>query len=209
MATTRARARLAASQAPIGRAFRKNAAVLQIAILILGLAVAWTHGIRTLPLPSAPWQWVLVLPAVAIGETLRWLSWKSMTVDQRRALWVRHILPTRAELPEWIALTLLAAVAEEITYRGLLFGILATATGSVVLASVLCAASFGAAHAPQGIRSQAVIGTLSLVLHGVVIATGSLLPAMVVHAVANIISGIRAPKRFRDLDPMPTDTPAG
>jgi hypothetical protein len=28
---------------------------------------------------------------------------------------------------------------------------------------------------------------------------------MVVHAVGNIISGIRAPKRFRGLDPVPTD----
>jgi membrane protease YdiL (CAAX protease family) len=200
IAATRARARLEAAAQPIGRAFRKNAAIVQLTMLAMGLAVAWTHGIRTLPAPAAAWQWVLVVPALAIGELLRWVSWTSMSVEQRRAAWVRNILPSRAELPEWTALTLLAAVAEEITYRGVLFGILATATGSLVFASLLCAASFGAAHAPQGRRSQVTIGVLALLLHGLVMLTGSLLPAMIVHAAANMISATVMPRRFRDLD---------
>jgi membrane protease YdiL (CAAX protease family) len=203
IAATRARARLEASPQPIGRAFRRNAAASQIVMLLLGMAVGWTHGIRTLPLPPARWLWVWVLPALGIGETLRAVVRRSMTVEQRRALWVRNILPSRAELPEWTALTLLASFTEEITYRGLLFGILATTSGSLVLASALCAVSFGAAHAPQGLRSQILIGTLSLLLHALVILTGSLLPAMAVHAAANLISGIRAPAQFRDLGPVP------
>jgi membrane protease YdiL (CAAX protease family) len=207
VAATRTRARFAAMPGPAGPKFKKTAAQAQISFLILGIAVAWTHGIWTLPPPQAAWQWLWVLPAVALGETFRWVSWISMTVEQRRALWVRHILPTRAELPDWIALALLASFAEEITYRGLLFGILATATGSFALASVLCALSFGVAHAPQGARGQVLIGTLSLLLHAVVILTGSLLPAMAVHAIANIIAGVRAPKRFRALDSIPADLP--
>ncbi len=200
IAATRTRARLAASAQPIGPAFRKNAAVVQLVILGLGLMVAWTHGIQSLPAPSVAWQWWLVLPALAIGELVRWVFWTSMTTEQRRTAWVRNILPSRAELPEWTVLTLLASVTEEITYRGLLFGILATATGSVPVASVLCAISFGAAHAPQGARSQILVGILSLLLHALVIISGSLFPAMVVHAAANMISGIRAPSRFKSLD---------
>jgi len=200
IAATRARRRLAGSTLPPGRAFRKAAAGGQLVMLTLSLAVAWTHGLRTLPLPPAAWQWLLVVPAVAIVELLRWVMWKTLTIEQRRALWVRTILPSRGELPEWTLLTLLAAVSEEIAYRGLLFAILTVATGSVVLSSLLCAISFGAAHAPQGLRSQILIGTLSLVLHALVLVTGSLLPAMVVHAIANLIAGVRGDRRFRDLD---------
>jgi membrane protease YdiL (CAAX protease family) len=197
---TRARSRLANAAEPAPRAFRKGAAAVQVAMLTLATVVAWTHGLRTLPLPVAAWEWLLVAPAVALVELLRWVAWKTMTLEQRRSLWVRTILPSRAELPEWTALTLLAAVTEEITYRGLLFGILAAATGSLVVSSLLCAVTFGAAHAPQGLRSQILIGTLALVLHALVIVTGSLLPAMVVHATANLIAGARGDKRFRELD---------
>ncbi|HEX6463077.1 MAG TPA: CPBP family intramembrane glutamic endopeptidase [Vicinamibacterales bacterium] len=197
---TRARARLAKSTDAPGRAFRKNAAGAQLVMLTLALALAWTHHIRMLQLPAAAWQWLLVPTAVATVELLRWMVWKSLTIEQRRALWVRTILPSRAELPEWTLLTLLASVSEEIAYRGLLFAVLAAATGSLVVSSLLCAVSFGAAHAPQGARSQILIGTLGLVFQVLVIVTGSLLPAMAVHAIANLIAGIRGDKRFRDLD---------
>lgn len=196
----RSRARLAASAEPPPRAFRKGAANSQAVLLVIALAVTWTHGVRTLPLPAAAWQWLLVVPGVAIVELLRWITWKSLTIEQRRSLWVRTILPSRADLPAWTALTLLAAVAEEVTYRGLLFGILTAATGSVFASALLCSVSFGAAHAAQGFRSEILIGALALVLHALVVVTGSLLPAMAVHAIANIIAGARGDRRFRELD---------
>src|SRR5690349_20297140 len=102
---TRARSRLANAAEPAPRAFRKGAAAGQLAMLTLATVVAWTHGLRTLPLPVAAWEWLLVAPAVALVELLRWVAWKTMTLEQRRSLWVRTILPSRAELPEWTALT--------------------------------------------------------------------------------------------------------
>jgi membrane protease YdiL (CAAX protease family) len=174
--------------------------VSHVFFLALGLAVAATHGLRTLPLPARPALWLYTIPAIALGETLRWISWTTTPIDERRTLWVRQILPAQGELPSWIALTCLASISEEITYRGLLFAILSAGTGSMLAGALLTAVSFGAAHAPQGPRSAATIAVLSLILQALVVLTGSLLPAMLVHAVANTISGIRGPKRFRDLD---------
>jgi hypothetical protein len=125
--------------------------------------------------------------------------------QQRRTLWIRQILPSRAELPAWIALTCLASISEEITYRGLLFAILSTATGSVLAGTLLTAISFGAAHAPQGLKGAITIGVLSLILQALVILTGSLVPAMAVHAIANVIAGVRGQKRFRDLETPATN----
>jgi membrane protease YdiL (CAAX protease family) len=200
IAATRTRKRLAASTQPIGPTFRRSAAQAHVLFLTLAFAVAATHGIRTMPLPTMPWQWLLVIPAIALGELLRWIAWTTTPIEQRRTLWVRQILPSQGELLVWTALSCLATISEEITYRGLLFAIVSAGTGSVLAGTLLTATSFGAAHAPQGIRGVITIGVLSLILQALVIATGSLLPAMVVHATANVVAGIRAPKRFRDLD---------
>ena len=204
IAATRTRKRLAASGQPIGPTFRRSAALMHVCFLAFGFFVATTHGVRTLPLPARVDLWLYVIPAVALGETLRWIAWTTTPVEQRRTLWVRQILPSSAELPAWIALTCLASISEEITYRGLLFAILSTATGSVLVGTLLTAISFGAAHAPQGLKGAITIAVLSLMLQALVILTGSLVPAMVVHAIANIIAGVRGPKRFRDLDASAT-----
>jgi membrane protease YdiL (CAAX protease family) len=127
---------------------------------------------------------------------VQWLLWATRDAAARRQMWVRRVLPTAAELPEWIVLTCVASMTEEIAYRGFLFGVVATANQSLWLGALASAVAFGVAHFPQGTRGMIGIAAIALVLQALVWFTGSLIPAMIVHAAANTLAGIRGPRRF-------------
>jgi membrane protease YdiL (CAAX protease family) len=161
-----------------------------------------THGVRVTQRPLSAALWLYALPALALIEAARWIAWHTQSIEDKRTMWVRHVLPERSELAGWTALAVLAGVTEEIAYRAVLFAILYRMTGSLVVAAAATAVSFGFVHAPQGAASQVTIGIIGLVLQALVLVTGSLLPAMLVHAAANVIAGIRGPARFRQLDDL-------
>src|SRR5205807_2450354 len=109
------------------------------------------------------------------------------------------------EMPEWIGLAGLASVTEELAYRGLLFGIIASVSQSVWLGAVVSAIAFGAAHFPQEKRGMIGIGAIGLVLQALAWSTGSLIPAMIVHALANTLAGIRGPRQFKAVGRVATE----
>jgi membrane protease YdiL (CAAX protease family) len=138
----------------------------------------------------------LALTAFAVVAFVQWLLWATRSDAERQRMWVRRILPSPHEMPEWVALACLAGVAEELGYRGFLFGVIGTASHSLWLGAILSAVSFGAAHFLQGTRGMIGIGVIALLLQALVWATGSLLPAMAVHAAANTLAGLTARRRF-------------
>jgi membrane protease YdiL (CAAX protease family) len=62
--------------------------------------------------------------------------------------------------------------------------------GNPWISALILAAAFAVAHAAQGWKSGLVIFCLALVMHALVEFTGSLLPAMLVHATYDIIAGL-------------------
>src|SRR6185436_18860320 len=99
----------------------------------------------------------------------------------------------------WIAVSLLAGIGEEITWRGVQTGLLAAATGSYGVATILSALSFGGAHMIQGWRSASVIVVFALGFQALVWLTGSLYVAMAVHVVYDITAGIAYGRLGREL----------
>jgi membrane protease YdiL (CAAX protease family) len=113
---------------------------------------------------------------------------------------VHLFMPANAtERAWWIAVSVLAGVGEEITWRGVQTSLLRTFTGSLVLAIVLCAAQFGLSHAIQGWKSASVVTAFALGFHGLVLLSGSLLPAMAVHVVYDLTAGLNYGKLGREL----------
>ena len=101
----------------------------------------------------------------------------------------RSMPQTTGEMGVWAAISLSAGFVEEITYRGLLFGILDYWLHNWWAAAILCAVSFGIGHAIQGWKSGAIVFVISVVMQGLVYVTGTLYVAMVVHAVYDFIAG--------------------
>jgi membrane protease YdiL (CAAX protease family) len=86
---------------------------------------------------------------------------------------------------------LAASVAEEAAYRGVGMSILWYYLGNPWLAALLCAAAFSLGHSTQGWKSASVIFAMALAFHGLVALTGTLVLAMVVHAIYDFVAGDR------------------
>ena len=105
---------------------------------------------------------------------------------------VERLVPhNRSELRSWIAVSVSAGFCEEFIFRGYLiwafqpvFGLWGAAAFSVIL--------FGAAHAYQGAMGVFATGAVGAVLTLVVLALGSVLPAMALHAIVDIGQGLVA-----------------
>ena len=198
LAAVRTSFRTSGAGAIAGKALRRAQVVPQVVLLAITLWVAHGHGLWLWSRPVARLAAVAgSLVALMIVTLVQWLLWVTRDDAARRAMWVRKFLPTRKELPEWIALACLAGVTEELAYRGLLFGIVASANHSVWLGAVVSAVAFGTAHFVQGKRGMIGIGAIGLVLQALAWFTGSLIPAMIVHALANTLAGLRGPRQFK------------
>ncbi|WP_218138592.1 CPBP family intramembrane glutamic endopeptidase [Halobacterium jilantaiense] len=110
---------------------------------------------------------------------------------------LREALTPRT-LREWAFLFLVAlpvvAGFEELLFRGVLVGALATGFGvSPWLLTVGASVLFGAAHTAQGSVGVAVTALLGLALAAVFVLTDSLLAAAVAHYVVNAVEfGVHA-----------------
>lgn len=108
---------------------------------------------------------------------------------RRQAKGFTALLPIgRRERLVFAAVAVTAGVCEELIYRG--FGIAylrwlwPTAPRSALI--VIAAAAFGAGHLYQRFRGIALTGLVGAYLAWLVLSTGSLLPAMVIHALIDL-----------------------
>lgn len=90
----------------------------------------------------------------------------------------------------WIAVSVLAGISEEITWRGVQTALLSNLTRHVWVAAIICSISFGLAHMVQGWKSSTIIVFFALGFHALVWLSGSLYVAMVVHIAYDITAGL-------------------
>ena len=119
---------------------------------------------------------------------------------ERRARVVHLFMPSRpAERAWWIAVSVLAGVTEEITWRGVQPILAAFVLGSPPAGVLATAAAFGAAHIMQGWRSAVLIVVFALGFQSLVWLSGSLFLAMLVHAAYDITAGLTYGRLGREL----------
>lgn len=163
-------------------------------VLCLGEHRSW-NDLRL----SAPPGWRLVASVTIVGFVGALVALQLRTVlrlppAQRTALGPRlgklaFLLPrTETEYRWFTALSVTAGACEEFLYRGFLLwllqfglGVYGAAAASVVL--------FGAGHAYQGAASGLKATAMGAVLTGIVLLTGWLVPAMIVHALVDFSAG--------------------
>jgi len=108
---------------------------------------------------------------------------------RRQAAGFLALLPrTQAERRTFVGLAVTAGVCEEIIYRGFLLAYVAwlapdlTDGWRVLIVSI----AFGFAHAYQGRRGIVLTGIVGIGMGSLVVTSGSLLPAIAIHALIDL-----------------------
>jgi hypothetical protein len=175
---------------PRGRHF---AAVLVQLLVFLGISVAVARA-EAIDLATAPREgwlpWLLALALLAGGLLLMAPRWRRDVERRERKL---HLFMPRTarERMLWVAVAAAAGVSEEVTYRGVMYALLAGITGAGWAAAVIASLVFGVSHSLQGWKSAGIISLIALLLHGLVAVSGTLLLAIVIHALYDIVAGLR------------------
>ncbi|SRR5258707_4380608 len=186
-----------------GAPFPPKPVVRKQTLIMHGLTflLAWlTWRSFRLPLfPPYAIQWKHA--AVGVAILMMFVSgayplWKKMAVTNRVSVY-RNMPQAPNEMSLWILMSISAGFAEEIVYRGVLFGILMHWMHRWWTAALLCAVIFAVSHAFQGWLSVLVILVIAIVFQGLVWYTGTLYVAMVVHAVFDCISGLTYNGKWR------------
>jgi membrane protease YdiL (CAAX protease family) len=118
---------------------------------------------------------------------------------------LKQLLPRNAhERRLFAGLSLLAGFGEEVVFRGFLLAVLIPALGDPWTALLVSSLAFGVLHVyqgPFGILRTAALGAL---LGASVIVDGTLWPAVVVHAVVDLVGGlVVGPRMVRELENLP------
>lgn len=165
----------------------------------LSLLVARAESINLFPRPAFSATGVLAGLAMYVVTVLSARPRWRRSVEKRTRI-VHYFMPgTPVERVWWIAVSVLAGIGEEITWRGVQTALGAALTGSYVTGSLLTAIAFGLGHLNQGWRSAFVIAFFSLGFQVLVAISGSLYIAMAVHVAYDITAGLTYAKLGREL----------
>lgn len=175
---------------PIARMpFYLEAIILQMILLAGAYTVATFNRIH--PFGKSLLEWrdlaagiVVFLAAVGAME----LAWHFSDAKSRERLLA--IVPSNGvEKAMWFGLAASAAIAEEVTYRGVLFALLNRITHNWWIAAIVASVIFALAHLVQGWSSAAAIAGFAFVFHLLVRFTGSLFVVIAIHFAYDVVAG--------------------
>jgi CAAX protease family protein len=174
-----------------------SAIITHGALALLVWVVARGQRLNLLP-PYRPTavHVIIGLLALAIGllPLLERFRLNDAIAEERTRLIAPH-RPTEHALFYLVSLT--AGIAEELTYRGMLFTLFAAILGSWWVAAIIAAAAFGVAHLFQGWKAVGIAALMGLREQLVVGLTGTLFVAMAVHMLHDAIAGTVIAARAR------------
>jgi membrane protease YdiL (CAAX protease family) len=178
--------------------------------VVMQLLVPWVFTVAVLAtwaIERRPWAALYLRPARPLGiglglglsalyaGVLWWQVRALLTRPDGRERLRRQLASAGAMMPHtpgerraFVLVAVTAGICEEILFRGFVMWCCVAWTGpiiGVVLSSVL----FGIGHVYLGANQIARTGLVGLVMAGIVIAGGSLWPAIVLHAVIDIVAG--------------------
>jgi membrane protease YdiL (CAAX protease family) len=179
-----------------------NTLFSQVVMLTVAWLMAWTIGYPLFNVPRFAAREALAgALTLAAYFALRAIASVFRSEDERRRLLVYAIAPrTPEEWALWSATVLVAATAEEAAYRGIGMAILWYSLGNGYVAALVSSVAFALAHGTQGAKSVAIIFGMAIVMHALVWYTGTLIVAMVVHAVYDFVAGYLIAREARTFD---------
>jgi membrane protease YdiL (CAAX protease family) len=141
------------------------------------------------PVSRAAWTWSLAAGAASVVALAGlWSVFGSLVRTAPNLLPDTHSLPLWTGIPMLLVSIVAAPLTEELAFRGYALGLLRRHFG-VISALVISSLMFAAAHLTQGLypTKLAVYFLFGLGLAVIVWRTGSLLPAMAVHSLGDLV----------------------
>ncbi len=146
--------------------------------------------------PSTPLRLAIGLALAAAYLALMWIQRRQLIARPERLARLRKsfgsaeaLLPhTRGELKGFTAVSLTAGICEELIYRGFVFWYISVWTGPII-ALALSSILFGFAHVYLGYSHVIKTSIVGLVFALIVLASGSLWPVIIIHAVMDMVAG--------------------
>jgi membrane protease YdiL (CAAX protease family) len=197
-------ARADATQARGTSRERILASTLVSLAILFGMSwwVADLSEIRLFAVPAlGARELVASLVALAAHFALRRIAIAMHTREELRTSPLLAWMPrTRREWTLWVPVAIGAGLAEEAAYRGVAWTLLARYTGNVWVAAAICIVAFGVAHITQKWKSVVIILAIAAVMHAFVAFTGTLVLAMIVHAVYDLAVAVLIGRRTARLE---------
>jgi hypothetical protein len=168
------------------------------ATLLFGVALCvWRDRLRLFPAFSVS-RWSLVASAIALAVGLLLLVESLRVTDETARERTAMIAPrTPREFAAFCGIALSAGFAEQLAYRGVLFSFFYWYTGTLLWAALLAAIPFGLVHLFQGWRSALIVTVIALRDQLLVALTGTLVFAIAIHIIHDIIAGAVLMNRAR------------
>lgn len=172
---------------------------------IFGLLAVWVArntGVELFNRGMLPAKALLLGAAIlVIALATLPLRWRMISEgDRRRLMLARPRAPK--DLLWWAALSLAAAVAEELVYRGVMPAVLLPYTRNWWLAISIAVVVFAVSHANQGWPGALAIVPMAFCLHILVWFTGALLVGMAAHFLYDFAAGVIYLKLGKGLPPI-------
>lgn len=140
--------------------------------------------------------WTVALFLASTGTLLAFYSVRRFLGKKENRL-VHELMPTTSQEKKMFAgLSLCAGFGEEIAYRGYAMTTVIAVTGSTSVGLILTSLTFGALHSYQGLIGVIRTGILGLLMGVVFLATGSLWPPIIAHALIDLVVGLVLKERL-------------
>jgi membrane protease YdiL (CAAX protease family) len=187
---------LVEDEAPLPRvAIYLSSGAIIIGIGLVGLMVGWKElGTETMGIDSATWgsvgTWTVGLTLAALILLWGFLLFRKAAGIRESPLLIQLLPKTGREKVLFVFLSISAGVGEEIAYRGYLIPALTLLLGWDWGAALVSSAVFGLLHAYQGWLGIARTAALGMALAASFILSGVLWPAILAHAILDVIAGL-------------------
>jgi membrane protease YdiL (CAAX protease family) len=189
-AAFRSAAKLSSFPYPPRRRFYFGVLLQHLLFIGATVAVARLEKIPLLELPQQPIQSTAIV-AIVLAASIAFMfpRWRR-SVETREPKVYLFMPGDQVEKSLWVLISAAAGIGEEITYRGVMWILMARLTGSLWLAALITSIIFAISHYMQGWVSIITIFGFALCFHVIVWLTGSLIPAMILHFLYDLTAGM-------------------
>ncbi len=190
LAAVRSARRMDSLPYPPRRRFYISVLIQHAGFIVFSAIVANIEKISLVNNPRNPARSFSIITVFLIATIVLTIPrWKQNVVERERKVFL--FMPRGiAEKSLWVLISIAAGIGEEITYRGVMWILLAKLTGSLWVSALIAAAIFAVSHFMQGWSSVTSIFGFALGFHAIVWFTDSLIPAMVMHTLYDVVAGM-------------------
>jgi hypothetical protein len=179
-----------------------NTLFQSVVLLVLSLVVGRGFDFGFLDLPrSLPSALLMILFGISFSLMLRSVLrlWRSQAEAQRAVVY--SLVPSTPS--QWALkglVVVVGCIAVEFAYRGVCWAILNYSLRSIWTSALICSVAFALIHWIQGWKVVVMMFFMAVMLHAVVWASESVLPAIAIHLIYDAIAVLQIASQQRRMN---------